>query len=162
MADLESILSRLVRHDVSFVIVGGYAAVAHGCTLVTMDVDICCDMTPANLMKLQGALADIHPTHRMTPDALALELTEEKAADIKNLYLRTDEGQVDCIGEVKGLGGYRDVLEHSEEIDLPFGKCRILTLDGIIRAKKAMDRPRDHETVLQLESIRERLADEEK
>jgi len=158
MPDLESILSRLVGHEVDFVIVGGYAAVAHGCTLVTMDVDVCCEMTPANLMKLQESLADIHPVHRMTPQETPLELTPAKAETIRNLYLRTDEGQLDCLGEVKGLGEYQDVLKHSDEFDLPFGKCRILTLNGIIEAKKAMDRPRDHETVLQLESILERLA----
>ena len=43
MGDLNSLLQRLIRHRVDFVVVGGYAAVAHGSSLVTMDVDICCD-----------------------------------------------------------------------------------------------------------------------
>jgi len=34
MNDLESLLKRLVDHRVEFVIVGGYAAVAHGVSLV--------------------------------------------------------------------------------------------------------------------------------
>ena len=157
MPDLENILSRLVKHDVKFVIVGGYAAAAHGCTLVTMDADICCDMSVANLTRLQEALADIGPVHRMTPQRAPLALTREKAKGIKNLYLHTDEGQLDCLGEVKGIGDYEEVLRQSEEVELPSGKCRVLTLDGIIRAKKAMDRPRDRETVLQLEAVRERL-----
>ena len=157
MPDLESILARLVRHDVRFVIVGGYAALAHGCTLVTMVVNICCEMSPANLMQLQRSIADIHPVHRMTPQRVPLDLSPETCRGLKNLYLDTDDGQLDCLGEIKGIGGFEKVVEASEEIDLPFGRCRILSLDAAIEAKKAMDRPRDREAVLQLEAIRERL-----
>ena len=40
-------------------VVGGFAAVAHGVTQLTQDIDICCRMTPDNLMRLQGALSDL-------------------------------------------------------------------------------------------------------
>jgi len=39
-------------------------------------------------------------------------------------------------------------------MNLDFGKCRVLGLDTLIQAKRAMDRPRDRETVKQLEAIR--------
>ena len=42
------------------------------------------------------------------------------------------------------------------EIELPFGRCRILALDALIEAKKAMERPRDKEAVLQLTAILEK------
>ena len=41
------------------------------------------------------------------------------------------------------------------EIELPFGRCRILAPDALIEAKKAMGRPRDKEAVLQLTAILE-------
>ena len=156
MAELESILARLVFRQVTFVIIGGYAAVAHGCTLLTMDVDICCDLECGNLMKIQAAVGDLHPVHRMTAQRLPLKLTTETCAGLRNLYLDTDLGQLDCIGHVKGIGDFQQVLELSEEIELPSGRCKVLTLDGIIQAKEALDRPRDHEAVLQLKAIRER------
>jgi hypothetical protein len=40
MPDLESLLERLVRNRVAFVVVGGFAAVAHGVSLLTERVSI--------------------------------------------------------------------------------------------------------------------------
>ena len=156
MANSESILARLIEHNVKFVVVGGFAAMTHGCTLLTIDIDVCCDMSAENLLALQKALSDIRPIHRMTPDRRPLNLTQENCRGLKNLYLDTDDGQIDCLGEIKGIGDYEAVKAMSEKIDLPFGSCSILSLDGIIKAKSAMDRPRDKETVLQLKVIKER------
>ena len=66
-SDFLSLLERLVRAGVDFVIVGGFAGVVHGCTYVTQDIDICCDFSPANLISLQTAISDFHTVHRMTP-----------------------------------------------------------------------------------------------
>lgn len=60
---------------------------------------------------------------------------------------------VDCLGEVLGVGGFESVREHSIELELPFGKCRILELQALIRAKEAMDRDHDRITVKQLREI---------
>jgi hypothetical protein len=150
---MELLLERLIKHSVNFVIVGGFAAVAYGVTLVTQDIDVCCDFSADNLLRLQEAIEDLNPVHRMTPKRLHLQLTAEKCKGLKNLYLSTDKGQLDCLGEVKGLGDYEAVLRKSEEIELDIGTCRILTIQALIDAKKAMDRPRDRETVLQLTAI---------
>ena len=158
MRDLNSLLERLVRHQVDFVVVGGYAAVAHGSTLVTMDVDICCDFTARNLLKLQDAVHDLSPVHRMTPKRQPLVLTARSCRGLKNLYLDTDDGQLDCLGSVLGVGDFAEVKRRSVEIELPFGRCRLLAIDALIEAKEAMGRPHDKESVLQLKAIQERQA----
>ena len=61
-------------------------------------------------------------------------------------------------GNVKGIGSIAAVEKASEEVETQAGTCRILTLDGIIAAKRAMNRDRDRQAVLQLEAIRERRA----
>ena len=53
MPNLEGLLERLVRHEVEFVVIGGYAAMAHGATYVTFDVDVCTPLTGANLERLR-------------------------------------------------------------------------------------------------------------
>ena len=156
MPDLEGLLARLVAHEVEFVIVGGYAAVAHGVTLLTQDVDICCAFTPRNLLVLQAAVDDLHPVHRQTPQRLPVRLTEEKCRGLRNLYLDTDLGVLDCIGEVLGVGDYDAVKGRSIPLDLGFGVCRILNLGALIEAKEAMGRDRDRQAVVQLRAIRER------
>jgi hypothetical protein len=83
-------LAWLIAGDVAFVLVGGYAAVTHGATLVTQDVGICCRFSSQNFRALQRVLSGFHPRHRMTPQKLALELSGEMCSMLKNLYLETD------------------------------------------------------------------------
>ena len=136
--------------------VGGFAAVAHGVTLLTQDIDVCCPFTADNLTRLQAALAGLHPVHRMPAGRPPLRLTPETATEFRNLYLDTDGGQLDCLGEILGVGGYDQVLAQSLEIQLAGGPCRILTIDALIQAKQAMGRDKDRETILQLRAIQER------
>jgi hypothetical protein len=153
MHNLSELVRRLIAGQIEFVLVGGFAAVAHGVALVTRDVDICCRFTAANLMRIQSALADSHPVHRARPD-LPLSLTPEQCADLKNLYLKTDLGVVDCLSEVLGVGGYDEVLAHSVEVELPAGRCRVIDIDALIRAKEAMGRDHDKITVRHLQEIK--------
>ena len=62
---------------------------------------------------------------------------------------------LDCLSEVAGIGNYDDVLKQSMELETPEGKFRILDIDGLIRAKEAMNRPHDQITVRQLKQIKE-------
>jgi hypothetical protein len=130
LPDLESLLERLIQHQVEFVVIGGFAAVAHGVTLLTQDVDVCCRLGADNLLRIQSALADLHPVHRMPPQRPALMLTPTTAAEFRNRYLETDWGQLDCL----------------------------LSISALIRAKDAMGRPRDCEAIVQLRAIRERTS----
>ena len=149
------LIERLTEGGVKFVLVGGFAGVVHGCTYVTQDIDICCDFSAANLLALQEVLKDLHPVHRMTPQRLKLKLTTESCAKFKNLYLDTDIGQVDCLASIQGLGNYKEVERCSEIRDLGGGlRIRVLTIDSLIKARNAMNRPRDREAVLQLEAIK--------
>ena len=110
MQNLSELLRRLITAEVEFVLVGGFAALAHGVTLVTRDVDICCRFTETNLMRIQRAFADLHPVHRSRPD-LPLDLTKEQCARLKNLYVKTDLGVVDCLGEILGVGDFDEVAK---------------------------------------------------
>ena len=47
MQNLSELSRRLIEAQVEFVLIGGFAAVAHGGTLVTRDVDICCQFSQA-------------------------------------------------------------------------------------------------------------------
>jgi hypothetical protein len=155
MQNLSELTRRLIEARVEFVLIGGFAAVAHGVTLVTRDVDICCRFSEANLMRIQQAFVDLHAVHRSRPD-LPLALTPEQCASLKNLYLKTDLGILDCVSEVLGIGDFEAVLRQSVELRLPFGSCRLLHLDGLIRAKEAMNRDHDRIAVRQLRAIKSR------
>ena len=149
-----TLLEMLAENDVEFVIIGGFAGVVHGCTYVTQDVDICCDFSTENLLKLEKSLKEVNPVHRMTPERLKLELNEKNAGQFKNLYLDTDMGQLDCLSVVEGVGDFEKVKEKSQTIEVDGVKMRVLNIEALIEAKKAMNRPRDRQMVDQLEKIK--------
>jgi hypothetical protein len=152
--DFLSLLTRLNKEGVKFVIIGGFASVVHGCTLVTQDIDICCEFTPENLLLLQTAITDLNPVHRMTPEKVKLDLTKENCKNYKNLYLDTDLGQLDCISYVQGIGDFEKVKKLSRIIEAEKLEFYVLTIDALIEAKKAMNRPHDHEAIVQLKAIK--------
>jgi len=151
-----TLLELLTAKEVDFVIIGGFAGVVHGCTYVTQDVDICCDFSVPNLLKLAEALKDVHPVHRMTPARLKLELTELNAGQYNNLYLDTDVGQLDCLSFVEGVGDFPKVKENSLLIDVDGLRMRVLSLDAFIDSKKATNRPRDRQMIEQAKRIKKK------
>ena len=152
--DLISLLEKLTEANVEFVLVGGFAGVAYGCTYVTEDIDICCKFTPDNLLALQKTLSDLQPVHRMTPKKKKLHLTKENCGDFKNLYLATKIGQLDCLSFIEGIGDYEKARKSSRVIQVEQLKIHVLNLDALIKAKKALNRPRDKQAIKQLEAIK--------
>ena len=157
MQGLKDLVLKLHSFGVEFVLAGGFGVVVQGSSLVTRDVDVACRMEPDNLLKIFLAFEDLHPCHRMTPQKLPFTRGQAEKGGLQNLYLSTDWGQLDCLGEIRGLGGYVECLAQSESVDLDGTSVRVLTLDALITAKRAMGRPRDLHAVLELEAIREKL-----
>lgn len=157
MADLAQILARLIKHEVEFVLVGGYAALGHGATYMTFDVDVCapCEMADLeNLSRLHAALADLHPRHRMVPYDRPFVFPPRSIEETGNIYLKTDLGQLDVLGRIE-LGDYAFALAHSILLELPLGRCRTLDCATLIRSKMTTARPKDLLVAQQLRAILE-------
>jgi len=114
-------------------------------------------LTLENLSGLLAALASAHPRFRTTRDLLRLPDDPEKLEGFKNLHLLTDLGRLDVLSEITGVGEYAKVEQHTIQVDLEGAPCRVLDLDTLITAKKAMGSPKDRQAVIELEAIRERL-----
>ena len=152
----KALLSRLQEQKVEFVIIGGVCGVLHGASLVTLDLDICCRFSRENLRRIEAAVKDLHPRHRLTANKLPLELTDELCDSLKNIYLNTDFGILDCLSEVAGIGNYEDVLRQSVSHSMSYGEVRILNLDALIVAKSAVGREKDLAAVKLFQAIKER------
>ena len=149
-----NLLKQFAAAEVDFVIVGDFAGAVYGCTYITQGIDICCDFSAENLLRLQKALHGLNPVYRMTAKRQKLELTQDKCSRLENLYLDTDIGQLDCLSLINGIGNFQMVKDKSTLIEAEDIQLRILSLDALIKAKKAMNRPRDKEAILQLEAIK--------
>lgn len=155
MQDLRTLLKLLIQSPLEFVLVGGFAAVLHGCNQTTRDIDICITYSPEQVSLLQEILKPFHPRYRMEDSKRSFLDTPNDLSKKQDFHLITDLGPLDVIGHIEGIGGYYVVLENSQEIEIYGGKCRLISIDDLIRSKKALGRHRDLVTAMELEAIRE-------
>jgi hypothetical protein len=154
MFDPAAILSQLLKHQVELVLIGGLAMRTHGSAHVTDDLDICYHRTATNIASLAAALAPLHPYMRGAPPGLPFHFDAETIQAGLNFTLTTDRGPVDVLGEVSGVGTYEQALAQSEERALFGLTVRVLSLDGLIAAKKAAGRRKDQAHLLELEELK--------
>ena len=153
--DFLELLKRLNDAGVNYVVIGGFASVLYGSAVVMEDMDIACDFNPENIIRLVKAISDLKPVHRMTSKKIPLKLTEADCKDLKNLYLDTNLGQLDCIGSVEGLGDFESVKTASHKIEIQGVSFNILNIEALIRTKKALGRAKDKLVALQLEALKD-------
>lgn len=158
MENLNLLLERLLKAQVDFVLVGGYAAVLHGSSQVTHDLDICAVMTEPELSKLKSALIGLDARHRMNPSFQPpLEDYPKRAGEIKNFFLKTKAGVLDILDEVAPAGTFEEIKRRSIGIKLFGHDCRVISLDDLIRVKQSMNRPKDRFVLEELMEIKNRL-----
>lgn len=154
MKTLSDLLAVLSEAQIEFVVVGGFAGVLHGSTLVTRDLDLCTVLTADNIEKLRHALEKFHPKHRMTPDKLSFLQIPPKGTQVENLYLETDLGVVDFLSNITGLGDFQTVRSHAEEVEIDGNKIWVMSLDDLISAKSTMNRDKDRLALKELLAIK--------
>lgn len=153
MQNLQALLKVLVHSPVDFVLVGGFAAVLHGCNQTTRDVDICILYSPEQIEKLRKVLAPFHPLYRKGEDSRSFLDEPSDLSKEQDLHLSSDLGVLDVMTHVKGVGKYYDLLGRSDEIEIYEGKCRLISIDDLIKSKTTLGRHRDLVVVEELEMI---------
>lgn len=155
MTDFDALLTTLAGYHVNFIVIGGAAAIAHGSTRLTQDLDIVYDRSPENLSRLADALAPLKPYLRGAPPGLPFRWDAETLRHGLNFTLVTTLGAIDMLGEIPGGGAYEDLKSGAVELQVFGTRCLCLSLPQLIRAKRAAGRPRDLEALAELEEIEE-------
>ena len=143
MHNLNRLLQRLATAGIDFVIVGGFAGVLHGSSLVTRDLDVCMVLDEENIAKLREALADLNPVHRFTAARLPFGTEPPSGTKLNNLYLETAWGAFDVIAVMKGVGDFERIKANAMDIEIMGVRCRLIALDDLIAVKEAVGRPKD-------------------
>lgn len=152
MQDFNQLLQQLADSGLEFVIVGGYAAVAHGSSLVTRDLDICAVLTVEAVEKLRSVLAKWNPKHRMMPQALSF-LEFPKTGPVHNLYLQTDVGVIDILSSILGVGDFARLKTAAEAFTIGSRVYHVISLNDLIAAKEAVGREKDLLAAKELRAI---------
>jgi hypothetical protein len=159
---LLGMVAGLTRARVPFVVVGGVAATAHGSARVTDDLDVCYDTATRSLEALAQLLAGWRAYPRGIERGLPFIMDVLTLRMAPTLTLETSEGRLDLLDTVAGVGDYKACRVASEGIDVTVEghrvRFRALTLEALIRAKRAAGRRKDLDHLVELEAIATTIA----
>jgi hypothetical protein len=135
--DVLDLVRLLERHQVRYILVGGYALAAHGYVRMTQDIDIAVAPTPENSIRWIAALSHL-------PDHAAVDLVGEEdpfQGDYLHAIRINDEFTVDILPSVSGVP-FEELEAHAVTIDVSGVSLRVLDLDGLLLTKQGI-RPKD-------------------
>lgn len=151
----EEIIAALNAAGVRFVVIGGVAAAIQGSARFTNDIDVCYDPTPDNRARLARVLTSWNAYLRGVEPGLPFVMDARQLATTPVMTLVTDRGAIDIFDRVAGVGDYGEVVSASEVAALGELRVQVLSLNGLIAAKRATGRPKDREHLIELEALRE-------
>src|SRR4051812_39536568 len=129
-----AILEVLHRHDVAFVLIGGFAAAAQGSPIPTYDVDITPDGSPENLARLSAALTELNAKVRVEgEDPLAFAHDAATLAAVAVWNLTTRFGDLDIATTPAGTRGYEDLRRDAIEVTIRGTPVLLASLADIVR-----------------------------
>ena len=156
--DAGRLLGALADHQVRYVLIGGFAAIAHGSPFSTEDIDITPDAEAANVGRLSDALRQLGARVRTesAPDGLAFAHDASSLTEVKNWNLTTRYGDLDIAFWPDGTTGYADLVRDASAEEAFGLVVPTASLADIIRSKQAANRPKDQRV---LPTLRRLLAE---
>jgi hypothetical protein len=149
----DKLLPLLVNGGIEFVLIGGVAGNVLGSARLTFDVDVVYNRTRANFEKIVTALRPYRPYLRGAPPGLPFALDLPTLRNGLNFTFTTTLGDLDLLGEVVGGGGYRDLLPHTFVVEAFNVEFKCVDLPTLIKLKRAAGRPKDLESIAELETL---------
>lgn len=154
------ILRLLRKHEVDFILIGGFSLAFHGHPRGTDDVDIVPDPAPANLRRLWAALEELRAKPRDLDDFRGEELPP---FDLDSLiaggswFLQTDLGKLDILQTLDGVPlaeqPWHLLREKARTVDAGEDGLSFLVAsrDDLIMLKRATGRDQD---LIDVETLR--------
>jgi len=144
--DFPTLCAHLRRHNVDFLVIGGWAVIAYGLPRTTLDVDIFIKPTKDNAERLIGALSEIG-------FGTANEITPEEILG-KPVLMFADQIRVDIFTKPWGLPDYDACFERRWEAEFESAKIPFASLGDLIKSKET-GREQDKADLVSLRKIAE-------
>jgi len=131
--DLVRICHALNTAGARYVLIGGFAVLAHGASRFTKDIDFLVDDAPENIARVKQGLA-------ILADNAAIEVADTDVRD-HTVVRVIDEVIVDLLGRACGLS-YADVAADMEWHDMAGVRVPVASPTALVRTKDTF-RPQD-------------------
>jgi hypothetical protein len=132
-ADLARICRALTDAEARYVLIGGFAMVAHGAARFTKDIDLLVDDSPENIARVKRALS-------VLADNAAADVADTDVRDYVVVRI-ADEVIIDLMGRACGLS-YLDVIADVEQREFGGTTIRVASPSMLIKTKDTY-RPQD-------------------
>jgi hypothetical protein len=142
-----AIVAALNRHQVRYVVIGAFAAIAQQAPIpATRDIDITPDASNENLTRLSAALTELGARIRTEADPRGLpfghDATSLAAAEVWNLIC--DDGEFDITFRPSGFaGGYAQLAHGAHRVRVGDVEVPVADLADVIVSKESAGRPKD-------------------
>ncbi len=139
--DFAEFIKCLNQANVEYIIIGGYATIIHGYNRTTGDLDIWVNQTEFNYDKLLRAFNLFQmPIFDMIKD----NFLDNPNIDV--FSFGRPPVCIDIITRVKGLN-FEETYSNVEQIKVGNMKINVISLDDLIKAKSAANRPKDQDDI---------------
>lgn len=153
----EDILAALNRHDVDYVVIGAFAAIAQGVPLeATHDVDVTPRKEADNLRRLSAALNELDARIRVDDfdEGLAFDHDPASLAGMSMLNLTCSAGDFDIVfAPAAAPTGFDELAESSVRIRVGEEEVSVASLEDVLRSKEEVGRDKDIRAALVLRSF---------
>jgi len=142
-----AIVDVLNRHNVKFVVIGAFAAIAqHAPIPATRDIDLTTDSSLENLTRLSAALKELGARIRTDAVDEGLPFNHDgrslAASSVWNLICHF--GEFDISFWPSGIpGGYEELAVRARRMRVDSVDVMVADLSDVIRSKEAAGRPKD-------------------
>lgn len=148
------ILEVLNRHGVAFIVIGGVAATLHGSPQATYDLDLAYERSSENVERLIEALSELEAVRITDPSQPAPPSAEGLTERIE--HFASPVGAIDVLASVRSVGGYDDLTNDAQEIEIKPGLTVLVAgIDTIIWSKSGTGRAKDPNHIRSLEQVRD-------
>jgi predicted nucleotidyltransferase len=133
--DMKELIEFLEKHEVEYVLVGGFAVNYYGYVRMTQDIDILIFPSPENARKMMNVLDEFGFGKAGIP-------TEYFEIEGTAIHLGVEPNRIDLLTNLKGVSN-KDIFERKERIKFKNIFLNIISLKDLLACKKLSDRPKD-------------------
>ena len=144
--DMKDLISIFNKHDVEYMLVGGFAVICYGYIRTTQDIDFLVFPSVKNSTKVMNALAEFGFGNAGIP----IEYFQREGTAI---HIGVEPNRIDFLTCLQGVTN--DILfQNMTQIELQDKSCNVISKDDLIKCKKAAGRAKDLADVEELEKIK--------
>jgi predicted nucleotidyltransferase len=152
--DFRAIIRLLHEADVRYVIIGGVAMHLHGANNLTLDMDISYARDRENTKSLAATLQTQNARLRGMPPELPYVIDSQTLRNSTTLTLDTSLGDFDLLAEPEGVDSFEGLWERAKIMEIDGFTVRVAAIDDLISMKRAANRPKDRNHIMELEALR--------